>query len=82
MPRMTKEQKAAEIMKLRRAGMSDAQIIAAHSNLQAGYVWLQENSDDTAEAESPKRAVGSGSSPARLQPQPSYGAEFRTPQLS
>ncbi len=82
MPRMTKEQKAAEIRKLREAGMSDAQIIAQHSNLQAGYVWLQENPDTEAKAEKPKQAVGSGSMPAPMQPRRDYVAEFRTPQLS
>lgn len=82
MPRMTKEQKAAEIKKLRESGKSDADIIAENSNLQAGYVWLQENPDAKAEAKAPRRAVGSGSLPASMQPRQSYGAEFRTPTLT
>ncbi|MBA3679430.1 hypothetical protein H0W80_04595 [Candidatus Saccharibacteria bacterium] len=71
-----------EIKKLRDGGMSDAQIIAEHSNLQAGYVWLKENPGFDAKAEKPKQPVGSGSMPANPQARQSYGAEFRTPQLS
>ncbi len=81
MPRMTKEQKAAEIKKLRKSGMSDADIIAENGNLQAGFVWLKENPDSDAKAEKPKQPVGSGSMPATMQPAKGYAAEFRTPKL-
>ncbi len=81
MPRMTKEQKAAEIKRLRESGMSDAEIIAEHSVLQAGYVWLKENPSSDAKVEQPKRPVGSGSMPATMQTAKGYAAEFRTPKL-